>query len=180
MVKRWMMLLSVMGLLTACATVPTGPSVVVLPGAGKPFDLFQTEDAACRYYAHTQVGGAGQEPASSTLSGAAIGTVVGAGVGAAIGAAAGRPDVGAAVGAGTGILMGTAAGAESGNAAAGSLQWRYNVAYMQCMYAKGNQVPGAVSAQQSSYVPPPPNAPPPPSDRHSLQDLRACAGGFPG
>jgi hypothetical protein len=162
MIKKCMLLLSVMGLLSACATVPSGPNVMVLPAVGKPFDLFQTEDAACRYYAQTQIGVTpGQETTRSTVSGAAIGAVVGAGVGAAIGAAAGRPDIGAAVGAGTGVLTGTAAGAESGAGAAGRLQWRYDVAYVQCMYAKGNQVPGAVSALQPSHVPPPPPNPPP-------------------
>lgn len=164
MVKPCVVILALMGLLTACATVPTGPSVMVLPGAGKPFDLFQLEDAACRYHAQVQTGTTpGQQATDSVVSGAAIGTLLGAGAGAAIGAAAGRADVGAAVGAGTGLLMGTAAGAESGTAAAGTLQWRYDVAYMQCMYAKGNQVPGVSSTPPPSYVPPPPpNAPPPP------------------
>src|SRR5439155_608408 len=38
-------------LLGACATVPTGPSMMVLPGTGKPFDQFQADDAACRQWA---------------------------------------------------------------------------------------------------------------------------------
>jgi hypothetical protein len=162
--KLGAILLPVMALLTACATVPRGPMVMVLPGAGKPFDLFQLEDAACRYHAQTQIGVTpDQEPTQSTVSGAAIGTVVGAGLGAALGAAAGSPEVGAAVGAGTGLLMGTATGAESGAASARTLQWRYDVSYVQCMYAKGNQVPGATATPPPTYVPPPPpNAPPPP------------------
>jgi hypothetical protein len=165
MVKQWAMLLAVMSVLTACATVPTGPSMLVLPGTGKPFDLFQLEDAACRYYAQSQIGGTtpGQEATNSVVSGAALGTVVGAGVGAAIGAAAGRPDIGAAVGAGSGLLTGTAAGTQAAALSGGAAQWRYDVSYMQCMYAKGNQVPGVVSSPAPSYVPPPPpNAPPPP------------------
>jgi Glycine-zipper domain len=162
--KRWGVVLVAMALLTACATVPTGPMVMVLPGAGKPFDLFQLEDAACRYHAQTQIGiTPGQEPAQSTISGAAIGTFVGAGLGAAFGAAAGNPEVGAVVGAGTGLLMGTATGAEAGAASARTLQWRYDVSYLQCMHAKGNQVPGATAAAPPNYVPPPPpSAPPPP------------------
>jgi hypothetical protein len=32
----------------ACATVPTGPSVMVLPPTGKPFEEFQADDAMCR------------------------------------------------------------------------------------------------------------------------------------
>jgi hypothetical protein len=164
MPKRWGVVLAVMALLTACATVPSGPMVMVLPGAGKPFDLFQLEDAACRYHAQTQIGVTpGQEPAQSTLSGAAIGTFVGAGLGAAFGAAAGNPEVGAAVGAGTGLLMGTATGVEAGAASARTLQWRYDVSYVQCMYAKGNQVPGTTATPPPHHVPPPPSAPPPPA-----------------
>jgi hypothetical protein len=164
MPKRWGVVLAVMALLTACATVPSGPMVMVLPGAGKPFDLFQLEDAACRYHAQTQIGVTpGQEPVQSTLSGAAIGTFVGAGLGAAFGAAAGNPEVGAAVGAGTGLLMGTATGAEAGAASARTLQWRYDVSYVQCMYAKGNQVPGTTATPPPHHVPPPPSAPPPPA-----------------
>lgn len=164
MPKRWGVVLAVMALLTACATVPSGPMVMVLPGAGKPFDLFQLEDAACRYHAQTQIGVTpGQEPAQSTLSGAAIGTFVGAGLGAAFGAAAGNPEVGAAVGAGTGLLMGTATGAEAGAASARTLQWRYDVSYVQCMYAKGNQVPGTTATPPPHHVPPPPSGPPPPA-----------------
>jgi Glycine-zipper domain len=173
MSRKWGLLLPMMVLLGACTTLPTGPNVMVLPGVGKPFDQFQVDDMLCRNYAHGQVGVApGQTSTQNTVQGAAIGTLLGAAAGAAIGAAAGSPDVGAAVGAGTGILVGTAAGAESGSAAAGTLQWRYDLAYAQCMYAKGNQVP-SVAAAPSSYVPPPPNAPPPPgaATPPSSQDL---------
>jgi hypothetical protein len=162
MSKKWGMFLPIMVLLSACATAPTGPNVMVLPGVGKPFDLFQGDDVVCRQYAQQQIGVTpAQAGMQNTVQGAVIGTLVGAAAGAAIGAAAGRADVGAAVGAGTGVLMGTAAGAEAGSAALGSLQWRYDVAYVQCMYARGNQVPGAATLP-SNYVPPPPNAPPPP------------------
>jgi hypothetical protein len=164
MSKLWGLVLPVIVVLSACTTLPTGPNVMVLPGVGKPFDQFQVDDVVCRQYAQGQVGlSPGEASTQSTVQGAAIGTVLGAAAGAAIGAAAGSPELGAAVGAGTGILMGTAAGAESGSARAGTLQWRYDVAYVQCMYAKGNQVPGA-AATPSSHVPPPPGtAPPPPS-----------------
>jgi hypothetical protein len=40
------------------------------------------------------------------------------------------------------------------------LQVRYDRAYVQCMYAKGNVVPGVV-VPGSSVVPPPPGTPPP-------------------
>ncbi|MGH8071806.1 MAG: YMGG-like glycine zipper-containing protein [Candidatus Entotheonellia bacterium] len=163
MLKKWGMVLPLLVFLSACTSLPTGPNVMVLPGVGKPFDLFQVDNAVCREYAQGQIGMTPEQGGTQrTVGGAAIGTLLGAAAGAAIGAAAGSPDVGAAIGAGTGLLMGSAVGAESGSAAAGSLQWRYDVAYTQCMYAKGNQVPGSASAP-SSYAPPPPNAPPPPS-----------------
>jgi uncharacterized protein YceK len=43
-------------MLNGCATVPTGPRVMVLPGPGKPFDQFQAEDATCRQWARQQIG----------------------------------------------------------------------------------------------------------------------------
>jgi Glycine-zipper domain len=152
------------GLLSACATVPTGPSVMVLPGVGKPFDQFQVDDMLCRQYAETQTGvPPGEAGMQSTINTAVLGTLLGAGAGAAIGAAAGDAGLGAAIGAGSGLLFGTASGAEAGAGASRSLQWRYDASYMQCMYAKGNQVPGTRTAPQASYVPPPPGMPPPPN-----------------
>ncbi len=162
MCKRWVVLLLGAGFLSACAVVPTGPSVMVLPGVGKPFDQFQVDDVVCRQYAQQQIGvPPGQASTESTVNSAALGTALGAAAGAAIGAAAGDAGLGAAIGAGSGLLFGTASGAQAGAASAGTLQWRYDVTYMQCMYAKGNQLPGTVSAPQPNYVPPPPGAPPP-------------------
>ena len=40
------------------------------------------------------------------------------------------------------------------------LQVQYDRAYVQCMYAKGNVVPGVVVAPGASVVPPPPGTPP--------------------
>ena len=44
-------------LLGACTVMPTGPSVMVLPGSGQSFDRFRDDDAFCRQYAHYQIGG---------------------------------------------------------------------------------------------------------------------------
>jgi Glycine-zipper domain len=152
------------GVLSGCATIPTGPSVMVLPGTGKGFEQFQTDDAVCRQWASQQTGTTTDRVSKeSTVSGAAIGTVVGAAVGAAFGAAAHNPGLGAAVGAGGGLLGGTAIGASQGGAAEGSVQRRYDAAYVQCMYAKGNQIPaarGSHPAYTSTVPPPPPPAPP--------------------
>jgi hypothetical protein len=160
-VKSGVMLLLLIPLLSACAVMPTGPSVMVLPGVGKPFDQFQVDDMVCRQFAQTQTGiPPGEAGKQSTINTAALGTLLGAGAGAALGAAAGDAGVGAAIGAGSGLLFGTASGAEAGAGTARSLQSRYDVSYMQCMYAKGNQVPGTPAAPQSSSVPPPGTPPP--------------------
>jgi hypothetical protein len=156
-------------LLAGCATLPTGPSVMVLPGTLKTFDEFQTDDAVCRQWAALQTGTSRKRAASeSAVSGATVGTLLGAAVGAAFGALAGDPGIGAAVGAGTGLLGGTAAGAGTAEAAAYEVQHRYDIAYMQCMYSKGNQIPvnrgslSAYSTQTPAPLPPPPPPPPPP------------------
>ena len=52
-----------------------------------------------------------------------------------------RGSSGAGVGAGVGLLTGTAVGAGYGYDSAWVLQRRYDNAYLQCMYAKGNKVP---------------------------------------
>ena len=152
--------------LTACATVPTGPSVMALPGSGKNFDQFQIDDGTCRQWAERQTGTTpDQNAAANTVGGAVIGTIVGAALGAAIGAAAGSPATGAAVGAGTGLFGGTAVGASNAYAASGTVQRRYDDAYVQCMYAKGHQVPvaaGQTPRYSRSSAPPPPPPPPPP------------------
>jgi hypothetical protein len=160
--RRWVLLLgSAVAALSGCASLPTGPSVMVLPAAGKSFEQFQVEDAVCRQWAAQQVGGAPGAPATqNTAVGAAVGTAVGAGLGAAIGAASGHAGAGAAIGAGTGLLTGAAAGANADQASGWNAQRRYDMAYQQCMYAKGNQIPGAVRGTRRPAVPPPP--PPPP------------------
>src|SRR5258708_32196249 len=95
-------------LLGACVSVPSGPSVMVLPGTGKNFDQFRADDMDCRQFAYSQVGGtdANQVASESAVRSAAVGTVIGAAAGAAIG---GRS--GAAVGAGGGRLVRAPAGA---------------------------------------------------------------------
>jgi len=138
-----------------CATIPTGPSVMVLP------EQFQTDDTVCRQWAQQGLGiTPGQAATRSTVTGAAIGTLAGAVLGAAIGAAAGSPGTGAAIGAGGGLLFGTAAGASAGETAQVTVQRRYDIAYQQCMYAKGNQIPGVIAASPPLVsAPPPPPAP---------------------
>ena len=154
---------------SGCATVPTGPTVSVMPGSGKSFEQFQADDAVCRQWAGQQIGLSTQETINqNTAAGAVAGTVIGAGLGAAIGAASGHVGTGAAIGAGSGLLVGTASGASSGRAYGWEAQRRYDIAYTQCMYAKGNQVPGVMApASRVRRMPPPP----PPPDLESEQPV---------
>jgi hypothetical protein len=111
-------------LFTGCATIPTGPSVIVLPGSGKPFDQFQVDDAACRQWASQQVGQS-------------------------------YPD---------------------------EAQRRYDIAFQQCMYAKGHQIPAVMrEARPSRYPPPPPPAQsqPPSSEQPSPSSQPSSSSGSP-
>ena len=102
MPAKWWGLLLGMSLLSACARVPTGPSVLALPAVGKPLDVFQTEEDGCRAYAQQQTA-----------------------------------------------------------AAAPPRQSRYDIAYIQCMYSKGNVIPGVVAPEPRVPLPPPGTPPPP-------------------
>lgn len=158
----------------ACTTIPSGPSVMTLPGSGKSFDQFRADDAACRQFAFNQIGGAtaNETAIESGVKSAAVGAAVGALAGAAMG---GRD--GAGVGAGMGLLAGSAAGAGASQASGYGSQQRYDHAYIQCMYAKGQRVPvsgqmtpavNPPTAPGNSYAPapPPPGYPPPPRVLH--------------
>ncbi|MGR8952313.1 MAG: hypothetical protein ACU83V_07850 [Gammaproteobacteria bacterium] len=125
-------------LLSACTVMPTGPSVLVLPGMGKSFDQFRADDMQCRQYALYQIGGVqpGQVATSSGVGTAVATTAVGAAAGAALGGGEG-----AAIGAGSGLLAGTLAGSETARASGYEAQQRYDISYIQCMYAHGNRVP---------------------------------------
>lgn len=134
--------------LVACAAMPTGPTVSVMPAPYKPFELFKTDDEACRQYARERLQGATEQAQANAAGTVAAGTVIGAAAGAAIG--------GSSRGAATGAVLGTAVGASESAADADrsgyGLQRRYDIAYTQCMYARGNQVPGYAPVA----VPPPP------------------------
>jgi hypothetical protein len=175
-------------LLAGCVLVPTAPMVTALPGSTKGFDQFRADDDYCRGYAQSIVVGPSQAASNTAAANAAVGTALGAAAGAIIGSASGNAGSGAAIGAGTGLLFGSAAGANTMGYSYYALQRQYDAAYVQCMYARGNQVPLRVyggsmggyssprySARPSAGSPPagyppperapdsipPPNAPPP-------------------
>jgi len=169
--KRFICIASAV-IVSGCATMPTGPSVMVLPAPGKPFSKFQEEDANCRRWAEQSVGVSPSEIRNqNTASGAAVGALGGAGVGALLGAASGHAGAGAAIGAGTGLLLGTAVGSDTGRVSGQEAQRRYDIAYSQCMVSNGNRVgqtaPDYYHRRRVIVVPaePPPPvyyAPPPP------------------
>ena len=143
--------------LSACATIPPGPSVMVLPGTGKPFEVFQADDAMCRQWAAQQIGMSPNDTVNQNLAtGAVLGTLAGAGLGAAIGAASGGAGIGAAIGAASGLIGGTAIASGPAYGSGYASQRRYDNAYMQCMYAKGNRIPGFGQPSRRAFPPPPP------------------------
>lgn len=154
-----MVSLGALVLVAGCASVPTGPDVMALPGTGRSFDEFRADDMMCRDYASRQFDGNANEKA---LGSAAVGTAVGAVAGAAMG---GRS--GAGVGAGMGLIVGSASGAESSRSAGYGSQRRYDMAYVQCMYARGHRVPinGVYTPAPAAVTPPPPAGTPPPPPR---------------
>jgi len=163
-------------LITACVSIPNGPSRMALPGTGRSFDQFRYDDGSCRQFAHEQIGGssANQAAKESFAGSAIVGTVLGAAVGAAV---SNGHDTGA--GAATGLFVGSLMGADAANASAYGTQRRYDNAYIQCMYAKGHRVPVSGHIEQQppinrqtqprpGYYPPPPPPPgymPPPAPR---------------
>ena len=139
-------------LLAGCVSMPVGPTVAAMPAPNKPFEVFVQDDQICRNWAGASIGqgrdAAGNQMLASTVTGTAIGAVAGA-------LAGGHHDVG--TGAAIGTLAGAGIGAEQGNMTAWGAQRRYDIAYQQCMYARGNVIPG--------YNPYPVTPPPPPPPR---------------
>lgn len=176
--KRLVALLTVAIAVSACSSLPSGPSVMALPGSGHTLNSFRADDAWCRDDALRLSGGQSAESRAreAAVGSAAVGTALGAVAGAALG---GRD--GAAVGAGVGLLAGSASGAEQSRHSGYGSQRQYDQAYIQCMYAKGHRVPMAAETARSlqnqaqpvaaGYVqsrPPSPSAPnlapPPPAN----------------
>ena len=138
MPNRIALSITMMVLLAACTSAPTGPTVAVMPTAGKPFEVFQQEDQICRQYADDST----KDTSNAALKDGATSALVGAALGAAAGAlinGGGHQNIG--TGAGVGLLGGAGLGAINASGKQNQSQGQYNTAYLQCMYAKGNQVP---------------------------------------
>lgn len=164
--KNRILLLALPLALAGCVSMPSGPSVMVLPGTGMSFEQFRQDDAQCRQYAAEQTGSSAEGAAdSAAVRSAAVGTAIGAVAGAVIG---GRHGTGA--GAGTGLVVGSLAGANTAQVSGYEAQRRYDNAFVQCMYAQGHRVPmsGYYSSERQRAAPAPsappagPQYPPPP------------------
>lgn len=185
-------------LLAGCATVPTGPAVNALPGSRKTAEQYYADDAACRARAQSFFASNAAQPANDAAAANVVGgTLLGAAVGALIGAAVGDAGAGAAIGAGTGMLGGSAAAANVSGYSNVQMQALYDREYLQCMFARGHQVPGRAVAYRPAppaygYVPPgtapavgfpPANTPPPPGvgsrQGHLPPSTAAPAVGYP-
>ncbi|WP_107788038.1 YMGG-like glycine zipper-containing protein [Nitrosomonas ureae] len=169
-------------LISACANLPKGPSIMALPGSGKSFEQFRSDDNECREYAFQQL--EGNTPQHASNSSGVQSAVVGTGLGAAAGGAIGGGE-GAAIGAGLGLLMGAIFGRSNASTSGNIHQQTFDNNYIPCMYAKGHSVPvaGNVTKNPSSTynganrttptsspninppLPPSDNPPPPPSIR---------------
>ena len=157
---------ALLGVLAGCVSVPNGPSVAVMPAPGKSFDLFVAEDNMCRQFAQNSIGtSANQAATDSEVKSIAVGTAIGAVAGTLMGG-----HQGAGSGAAVGMLGGAAIGSGEANYSEREAQRRYDIAYEQCMYSKGNQLPqGGYYQPRVRHVQPPAPAPtyypppPPPS-----------------
>ena len=161
-------------LIASCASIPSGPSVMVLPGSGKNFDRFRQDDLSCRQYASEQA--SDETPNEASIYSGAGTAALGAGLGAILGVIFGGGASGAAIGAGSGLLAGGLIGTSTATTSGSIRQQRYDISYTQCMYGKGHNVPvsgqianepvnppaGAPtqSAPGYSIPPPPPGGPP--------------------
>lgn len=145
--------LSTVVLLAGCATQPMGPSIPVMPAQGKSMDAFQADENYCEQYAGDRASGKVKEANDQELRNGIVGAALGAGIGALAG-----NTKGALIGGGVGALLG-------GSSGAGYDQHRvqrvYDIAYGQCMTARGNDVGmrGRPRHWRRDYAPPPP--PPP-------------------
>ncbi|MBX3616316.1 hypothetical protein [Nitrosomonas sp.] len=165
MVSRLLFLWIILMILTACASTPTAPSVITLPGKGVSFEQFRADDYDCRVFAFQQLEGKGSPLASHSKR------VEGAVAATGQDGTSGIP----------GAALGGAFEQVPATAAMDGGQRQYDIHYIQCMYAKGHRVPmlGRMTGDQADvesagpkiisppagFKPPPPpagNPPPPP------------------
>jgi predicted nucleic acid-binding Zn ribbon protein len=147
--------------LGGCAVTPTAPTVLVLPGVQKSMPQFQADSTNCQQQALAFVAPQAEAANNQAATSAVVGTAIGAAVGALLGSGYYYNGSSAAWGAGTGLLVGSSIGAGQSQASSYSLQQRYDIAFVQCMYQLGHQVPGHAAARRPvRAVRAPPAVPP--------------------
>jgi hypothetical protein len=122
-------------LLAGCVPAVMAPTVVATPGFGKSPAEFAADHSACAVLADQQVAAAKTAANNQIFGSALLGAAVGGGGTAANGGSNG--DV-AANAAGNAL----SAGAATAQTAQATVQRQYDFDYGQCMFAKGNVVPG--------------------------------------
>ncbi|HWA03843.1 MAG TPA: YMGG-like glycine zipper-containing protein [Rhizomicrobium sp.] len=145
--------ISTVVLLAGCATRPMGPSIPVMPAPGKSMDAFQRDEAYCEDYADGRASGKVKEANDEELKRGVVGAALGAGIGALAG-----NTKGALIGGGIGAVLGSASGAGYDQH---RVQRVYDIAYAQCMKARGNDVGMRGRRHWRRAYPPPPPPPPP-------------------
>jgi len=136
--KRTVLTLALISSLAACVSAPTGPTIAIMPREGKPFEVFQQDDQQCREFATNAIKDTSNAALKEGATSAAIAAALGAAAGAVI---QGGSSQNIGTGAGIGLLGGAAMGAMNSSGKQNQAQVQYNIAYQQCMYSKGNQVP---------------------------------------
>jgi len=137
-------------LLAGCASQPLGPTIPVMPAQGKSMDAFQRDETYCEQYADDRASGRVKQADDRELRNGVIGAALGAGLGALAG-----NTKGAVAGGIIGGLIGSTSGAGYDQH---HVQRTYDVAYGQCMTARGNDVGMRRHPRRmrDDYAPPPP------------------------
>jgi hypothetical protein len=148
--------------LGGCATEPMGPTIPVMPAQGKSMDQFQADENYCEQYAGDRASGKVNQANDTELRNGVVGAALGAGIGALAG-----NTKGALIGGGVGALLGSTSGAGYDQH---RVQRIYDIAYGQCMTARGNDVGGRSHRRRWRDAPPPPpqggDYPPPPDNNY--------------
>jgi hypothetical protein len=127
-------------MLGGCVPAVMAPTVVATPGFGKSPAEFATDQSVCATLADQQLGAAKNAANNQIFGAALLSAALGGGGTAATGGSNGEVAANAAGNA-------LAAGAATAQTAQATLQRQDDFNYSQCMYAKGDIVPG--------FAPPP-------------------------
>ncbi|MSP03652.1 MAG: glycine zipper family protein [Acetobacteraceae bacterium] len=130
-------------MLSACASQPLGPTARVMPAPGKPFEVFAQDQALCKQFADAETDSDAIMSNVKQFGTAVVSTALGAGLGAAV-----RGGRGAQAGGALGGIAGSSMAARGTAHDQNTIQGRYDLAYTQCMFARGNQIGGMARAAQ--------------------------------